>query len=235
MNGVPPRRAGVPPAGETGVSPVGPSEFTGRPDAKNGGKMPPLPAGGTPALQGVVADRASLLLAIVCLLIAFIVTALGQNEKAALRVTSKAFENGGTIPSKYTCDGADISPPIKWEGVPSEAKSLALICDDPDAPAGTWVHWVIYNIQPDRKSLPEKISKARDIIANWHQGKNDFGNYGYGGPCPPGGKAHRYFFKLYALDIDPKPQSEMSKADLVKAMEGHILAEGSLMGTYQRQ
>lgn len=176
------------------------------------------------------------LVAVVFLLAAFIIAAAAEGGKPKmLRLTSSAFVAGEKIPTRYTCDGEDISPPLKWDKAPPGTASLALICDDPDAPAGTWLHWVIYNIQPDKQSLPERISQAPALIANEFQTRNDFGNYGYNGPCPPGGKAHRYFFKLYALDFMPKPTQDMTKAELEKIMEGHILAEGSLMGTYQRK
>jgi Raf kinase inhibitor-like YbhB/YbcL family protein len=163
----------------------------------------------------------------------------GQDGKPVpLRVTSPAFAEGEAIPSKYTCDGQDVSPPMHWDNAPSTAKTCALICEDPDAPAGVWLHWMIYNVPSRARSLPEGVRKAPALINNWFQGVNDFGKIGYNGPCPPGGKAHRYFFKVYALDEDftpPTPPKQHNKSDLVKAMEGHIVAEGSLMGTYQRQ
>ncbi|RLB41089.1 MAG: YbhB/YbcL family Raf kinase inhibitor-like protein [Deltaproteobacteria bacterium] len=150
-----------------------------------------------------------------------------------IKITSTAFENGANIPVKYTCDGEDVSPPLRWEGVPDGAKSLALICDDPDAPMGTWVHWVLFNIPPDVTELPEKIPSQPNLDNGAVHGINDFRNYGYGGPCPPGG-THRYFFKIYALDttLDLKPG--VTKSQLLDAMEGHILAKGELMGRYSR-
>ncbi len=159
----------------------------------------------------------------------------GQGGKgAAIHVTSPAFTEGKPIPSRYTCDGKDVSPPIRWDNAPSSAKTFALICEDPDAPSGTWVHWMIYNISADTTSLPERVMKSPELIINWFQCVNDFGKFGYNGPCPPNGKAHRYFFKVYALDASISLPMQARKADFAKAMEGHIVAEGSLMGTYQR-
>ena len=150
-----------------------------------------------------------------------------------LKITSSAFAHGSMIPAKYTCDGADVSPPLAWSGVPATAKSLALICDDPDAPAGTWVHWVLYHVPPSVKDLPEAVP-AQDTLANGaRQGTNDDPKTGYSGPCPPGG-VHRYFFKLYALDCDITLAPGATKAQLEKAMTGHIVAKGELMGKYKR-
>ncbi len=151
-----------------------------------------------------------------------------------MQITSPAFSEGGLIPSKYTCDGQDISPPLKWKDVPAGTKSLALICDDPDAPIGTWVHWVAYNIPLEMTHLDEEIQSEKELKSGMRQGNNDWSSIGYGGPCPPGG-THRYYFKLYALDttLDLKPGA--TKAQLLKAMEGHILAEGHLMGKYNRR
>lgn len=153
----------------------------------------------------------------------------------SIQLTSTAFADGQAVPAKYTCDGTDMSPPLNWTNTPADTKSFALIADDPDAPAGTWVHWVIYDLPASTISLPENVAKSQYIPGNAKQGVNDFHRLGYGGPCPPPGKAHRYFFKLYALDtaIDLKPGA--TKAQLLKAMEGHVLADGQLMGTYQRK
>jgi len=162
----------------------------------------------------------------------------GGSEEGELRMTveliSPAFKDGGTIPSKYTCDGDDVSPPLEWSNVPEDTKSLALICDDPDAPMGTWVHWVLYGLPADTTSLPEGVPTNEAIEGVALQGTNDFKRIGYGGPCPPPGKPHRYFFKLYALDteLDLKPGAK--KKDLEKAMKGHVLAKGQLVGRYQR-
>ena len=150
-----------------------------------------------------------------------------------IRLTSMVFQEGGTIPQKYTCDGEDISPPLKWDSAPEGTKAFALISDDPDAPMGTWVHWVIFNIPADANELHEHIP-AEGILRNGaKQGTNDFRRIGYGGPCPPGG-THRYFFKLYALDTEIDIAVGASKQELLRAMEGHILAKGQLMGTYTR-
>jgi len=150
-----------------------------------------------------------------------------------IKITSPAFENGGLIPPKYTCDGADISPPLKWDAVPQGTKSIALICDDPDAPIGTFVHWVLFNLPPEAKELVENIPANNDLPNGAKQGTNDFGKIGYRGPCPPSG-THRYFFKLYALDTQTDLTPGARKPELLKAMEGHILAQGQLMGKYKR-
>jgi hypothetical protein len=151
-----------------------------------------------------------------------------------VKITSSAFENEGMIPAKYTCDGADVSPPLQWESIPDGAKSVALICDDPDAPMGTFVHWVVFNVPADAKQLNENVP-GEEILANGaKQGTSDFGRIGYGGPCPPGG-THRYFFKIYALDAQVDLEAGASKSELLKAMEGHIVAQGQLVGKYKRQ
>jgi Raf kinase inhibitor-like YbhB/YbcL family protein len=151
-----------------------------------------------------------------------------------LDVTSSAFEEGGAIPARYTCDGLDVSPPLSWGSVPDGTRSLALIADDPDAPGRTFVHWVIYNLPPDTQRLPEDVPNRQTLPGGAAQGVNGVGGAGYTGPCPPSG-THRYFFKLYALDTELDLGGGATKEDLVGAMEGHILAEGRLMGTYRRQ
>ena len=151
-----------------------------------------------------------------------------------LDVKSSAFEEGARIPERYTVDGADISPPLAWSGVPEGTQSIALICDDPDAPVGTWVHWVLYGLSAETTELPESIPPQEQVLGSAKHGTTDFGDIGYGGPAPPPGKVHRYFFKVYALDSDIDLASRATKAELLSAMEGHILAEGSLMGTYSR-
>ena len=145
-----------------------------------------------------------------------------------MKITSTAFEDDGMIPSEYTCDGSDKSPPLTISNVSKEAKSLAIIMDDPDAPMGTFTHWVVWNISPQKTqfAIGEKIS--------FPQGKTSFGSKSYGGPCPPGG-THRYFFKIYALDVILNIKEGSSKADLERAMAGHVLAETSLMGKYSRK
>ena len=152
-----------------------------------------------------------------------------------MKLTSTAFENGRPIPVQHTGEGADASPPLQWSGAPAGTRSFALICDDPDAPAGTWVHWVIYGLPAATQELPEKISPAESLISGARQGLNDFRRIGYGGPLPPLGKPHRYFFKLYALDAELPLRLRATKQNLLRTMEGHILAEAQMMGTYQRR
>ncbi|MFC1738478.1 YbhB/YbcL family Raf kinase inhibitor-like protein [Planctomycetota bacterium] len=151
-----------------------------------------------------------------------------------IKITSPAFEEGGMIPSKYTCDGEDISPPLQWQNVPEGTKSIALISDDPDAPMGTWVHWVLYELPAETSELAENIPADESLPNGAKQGTSDFGRIGYGGPCPPSG-THRYFFKIYALDSDAGLEAGATKGQLLKAMEGHILATGQLIGKYKRQ
>jgi len=138
------------------------------------------------------------------------------------------------IPVKYTCDGPDLSPPLQWTIPPEGTKSLALICDDPDAPAGTWVHWVLYNLSPETTALPEGVAKDKTVLGSARQGMNDFRRIGYGGPCPPPGAPHRYFFKLYALDSPLDLEPGLTKQKILDAMKGHILAQGQLMGKHKR-
>lgn len=155
----------------------------------------------------------------------------------AFTLTSSAFNDGDSIPSRYSCEGDDISPPLSWQDVPANTESLVLIIDDPDAPDPqapkmTWVHWVLYNIPPDVSELPEHITKTT-VPPGTEQGLNDWKRIGYGGPCPPIGR-HRYFHKLYALDTTLQLQSP-SKADVEAAMNNHIIAQTELMGTYQKK
>ena len=151
-----------------------------------------------------------------------------------LTLESTAFKNGEDIPKKHTCDGEDISPALKWGEPPPGTKSLALIADDPDAPVGTWVHWVVHDLPPDARELREGTVKSEEVPGGGKQGLNDFRKVGYGGPCPPPGKPHRYFFKLYALDTMLDIGAGADKDTLLAAMEGHVLAEAELMGTYAR-
>jgi Raf kinase inhibitor-like YbhB/YbcL family protein len=155
----------------------------------------------------------------------------------SLKITSTAFQAGGSIPSKYTCEDRDLSPPLTWSGAPSGTKSFALIVDDPDAPdpakpQRVYVHWVLYNIPATTISLPENASK-KGLPKGAVQGKNDWGKAEYGGPCPPIGR-HRYFFKLYALDTELTGLSSPTKGDLERAMKVHVLDSGELIGTYQK-
>lgn len=152
-----------------------------------------------------------------------------------LRLTSSAFEHEGMIPRKYTRFGEDVSPPLQWNDPPEGTKSFALICDDPDAPRATpWVHWVIFNIPAQTRQLPEGVPTDKDLPDGSRQGKNDYGDIGYGGPQPPSG-THRYFFRLYALDTTlDLPAGTTTKDQLLKAMVGHVLARGELMGKYSR-
>lgn len=150
-----------------------------------------------------------------------------------MEIKSSAFGSGEMIPVKYTCDGADFSPPLEWTAGPAGTKSFALICDDPDAPMGTWVHWVVYDIPATATMLAEGITREKELPGGGTQGVNDFRRIGYGGPCPPGG-THRYFFKLYALDAALSLKPGITKDQLLKAMKGRILAEAQLMGTYRR-
>lgn len=158
-----------------------------------------------------------------------------QNGETAMEIKliSSAFAEGGMIPRQHTCDGADISPPLSWDSIPDSTKSFALICDDPDAPRGTWVHWVVYDIPANVKELAQKIPLQEKLANGAKQGKNDSRKIGYSGPCPPGG-THRYYFKLYALDVLLDLNPGAAKNDLLRAMEGHILATGQLMGKYSR-
>jgi len=147
---------------------------------------------------------------------------------------SAAFAPGAEIPQRFTCKAADTSPAIEWNGVPAKTTSFALITDDPDAPAGTWVHWVLWNLPASSHSLPEGVPKSEQLDSGARQGRNDFRKVGYNGPCPPPGKTHRYFFRLYALDIELELASGATRQELDAAMRGHILAETEYMGTFQR-
>ncbi len=156
------------------------------------------------------------------------------DQEMEIKITSSAFTDGGMIPSKYTCDGKDMSPDLSWQGVPQDTKSIALICDDPDAPMGTFVHWVLFNLPADTTQLPENYPEDETLGDGVRQGITDFGKTGYGGPCPPSG-THRYFFKIYALDTVIDMVSLVDKPKLLEAMDGHILAQGQLMGKYKRR
>lgn len=157
-----------------------------------------------------------------------------EEAKMTLNVSTSAFEEGGRIPIKYSCEGKDVSPALQWDEPPMGTQSFALIMDDPDAPAGVFTHWVIFNILSNNQQLTEAIPTQAQLPSGALQGKNDFGRIGYGGPCPPPGPQHRYRFTLYALDKALDVTSGASKKQVLDAMEGHILAQGQLTGTYQR-
>lgn len=148
---------------------------------------------------------------------------------AEFRISSTAFENNGAIPSKYTCDGRDINPPLRIENAPPDAKSLALIVDDPDAPRGDWVHWLVWNIDPKTQEI-----KEHSVPINSVQGFNDFRMHDYGGPCPPSG-THRYLFKIYALNALLNLSASSGKAELEKAMRGHIISQSQIIGLYKKK
>jgi hypothetical protein len=150
-----------------------------------------------------------------------------------MKLESTAFTDDGMIPSQYTCDGQDISPDLSWDAPPTGTQSLALIVDDPDAPGQIFVHWVLYDIPPEVQQLPKAIAPQATLLNGGTQGKNDFGNLGYGGPCPPSG-IHHYFFRLYALDRELGLEAGATKAQLQAAMGGHILAAAELIGRYSR-
>jgi len=176
------------------------------------------------------------------MLLAGLVTAgCSQEPKSAtghvakIQLTSAAFADGQPIPVNYTGDALDISPPLAWSNAPAGTRSFALIADDPDAPSGAWTHWVIYDLPPATTALAEDQFKTPQLRNGAKQGLNDFKKTGYNGPAPPPGKAHRYFFKLYALDAMTGLAPGATRADLLKAMNGHVLGEGRLTGTYRRQ
>ena len=156
-----------------------------------------------------------------------------KTDKAEIILTSVAFKEGQSIPRPYTCDGVNVSPSLEWSGIPKTARTLAIVADDPDAPGGTWVHWVLYNLPADNIGLVENLPATETLKAGGFQGKSDFGKIGYGGPCPPTG-THRYFFRIYALDSELPLKAGATKSQLMKAMEGHIIVQGQLMGTYRR-
>lgn len=161
----------------------------------------------------------------------FLISGCAQSNKQ-MTLFSSAFSHEELIPPLYTCDGEDISPPLSWSNAPENTKSFALICEDPDAPMGTWIHWIIFNIPANYTQLPSNIPKTQQWQEGILQGKNSWNRYGYGGPCPPSG-THRYFFTLYALDTTlPKNISTLN--EMKKAMKGHILATAQLMGKYKR-
>ena len=181
-----------------------------------------------PGLCGSLALLLSLTVAQVSL------TARTRVTMMKLDVTSSAFNDGQAIPKQYTADGKNISPPIKWNAPPEGTKSVAVICDDPDAPVGNWNHWTLWNLPATARGLPEGMSKEPRFSDGSQQGLNDFRKTGYNGPCPPQGKPHRYYFKLFALDVKLELKSGAGKRELDAAMQGHILAQAEWMGRYRR-
>lgn len=179
-------------------------------------------------------DRKLLIAASAFILLAMLACFGGTAQAVKLDVSSTAFTDGGRIPVKYTCSGEDVSPDIQWSRGPESTESYALIVDDPDAPGGPFTHWVIFNIPSNVTRLGEGVSTAARLDDGSMQGKNHFGRTGYGGPCPPTGKPHHYHFNVYALDTRLNPGPGVSKEDLLKAMNGHILAQGELTGIYGR-
>jgi len=157
-----------------------------------------------------------------------------RGSSMAFELRSSSFSASDAIPRKFTCDGVDVSPGLDWGGAPPGTKSLCLIMDDPDAPAGTWVHWVLYDLPGAADKLAENVPKERETAGGARQGRNDFGRIGYGGPCPPPGAPHRYFLRLYALDAKTGLKPGATRAELDRAMKGHILGQAELMGRYKR-
>lgn len=155
-------------------------------------------------------------------------------KRGSLELKSSAFQAGGDIPRKHTCDANDVSPELSWSNIPVGTRAFAMITDDPDAPAGTWVHWVIYDLPADTKELAEGVPTTEALTNGAKQGTNDFRKLGYGGPCPPPGLPHRYFFKLYALDAPTGLKPGASKQQLLKAIENHVLGEAEIIGRYKR-
>jgi len=152
----------------------------------------------------------------------------------SFKLATSSFSNGGEIPKKFTCSGADVSPELAWSEAPAGTKSFALIADDPDAPGGTYTHWVVYDLPANKASLPENVAKTDEISGGGKQGRNDFRKIGYGGPCPPPGKAHRYFFRLNALDKMLNLSAGAGRQDVEQAMKGHVLGEAEVMGRFAR-
>ena len=178
--------------------------------------------------------RISVALAVSCGLLGAVGDAVTAEDAMDFALTSGAFTHGEALPSTHTCDGADRSPALAWSAPPAGTKSLALIVDDPDAPRGRWVHWVVYNLPPALRGLPEAFPQAAALPDGTRQGRTDFGRTGYGGPCPPSG-THHYHFTLYALDTLLLLGPGAATQELEQAMRGHILAQATLMGTYRRQ
>jgi Raf kinase inhibitor-like YbhB/YbcL family protein len=158
-----------------------------------------------------------------------------DSPTSRLVLISGAFAHGSGIPARHTCEGENVSPPLEWTGVPVGTRSFAVVCEDPDAPRGTWVHWVLWNLPADAVELGEGVPRSPELPSGARQGINDSGDLGYGGPCPPSGKPHRYFFHLHALDSSLNLPPGVNRSDLDAAMGGHILGSATTMGTYERR
>jgi hypothetical protein len=194
---------------------------------------------GAPEVRGqfrLACARSVAKLAICCALVGLPMCGSFANgaPSSKLELTTTAFRPGSKIPVAFTCSGANISPALSWSVGPPRTVSFALIVDDPDAPVGTWIHWVVYNLPATKRQLPEHIPLGEVITSGGRQGENDFPTNGYGGPCPPPGKPHRYFFRLYALDTLLDLHGQVHRRDVDAAMKGHILAQTELMGTFGR-
>jgi Raf kinase inhibitor-like YbhB/YbcL family protein len=157
-----------------------------------------------------------------------------ERHEAVMQVTSKLISPGAEFPKRNTCQGEDVSPPLAWAGAPANTQSFALILDDPDAPVGTFTHWLVWNLPAATTELAENLPKTPQLPGGGAQGRNDFGKVGYGGPCPPPGKPHRYYFRLFALDATLAVKPGAGRRELERALEGHILARGELMGRFAR-
>ena len=181
-------------------------------------------------------DKASaLIVTVVLATCAWISPSSGaENKEPRMELKSSVLKEGANIPRKHTCDADDVSPLLSWDNAPAGTRAIALIADDPDAPGGTWVHWVIYDLPADTKELAEGVAKTETLERGAKQGVNDFRRVGYSGPCPPPGLPHRYFFKLYALDAPTNLKPRATKQQLLDAIKGHILSEAQLVGRYQR-
>lgn len=190
-----------------------------------------LPFNRTSGAKHRILFRLGICAIVACAFAASAVIMQPQDPGKRMQLTSTAFQNMQPIPGDYTCDGKNISPPLAWSGAPTGVQSFALIVDDPDAPSGVWTHWVVFDLPADTSELPENAA----ISGNARQGMNDFKHPAYGGPCPPAGKPHRYIFKLYALDTTLGLKAGASKREVEAAMAKHILAQGVLVGTYQRK
>jgi Raf kinase inhibitor-like YbhB/YbcL family protein len=151
-----------------------------------------------------------------------------------IQLTSPAFPDGQAIPAKYTCDGDNVSPPLKWTAPPPETRSVVIICEDPEAKGRTFAHWLLYGLSPSINELPEEVPNSETIFNSGKHGLNDFGKIGYGGPCPPPGPRHRYYFIIYALDCDLQLKPKATLIDLLGAIGGHVVGEGKLLGYYRR-